>query len=189
LYKQRWKEKGGGEMNIYKCKVCGDPYVGNTKPSNCPFCGAPAKYIILADNWMERGLPELSDVTRKHLEASLKLELDNVQFYRCAMNATEEPLAKAMFKALSRIEAEHASVVCKYLQIPKPAVQDVPEICGLTTRDEHLEEALRREQKAVKFYTSAAQSATEPAVREFFEALVEIESDHISLSQLRLGVA
>jgi rubrerythrin len=176
-------------MNVYKCRICGDPYVGNTKPSNCPFCGAPAKFIILAENWVETEIPEVTDVTRKHLEASLKLEVDNVQFYRCAVNATEDPMAKAMFKALSRIEAEHASVVCKFLKIPKVQVQDSMEVCGLTTKEEHLEEALKREQKAVRFYTSAAQSATEAPVKEFFEALVEIESDHISLSQLRLGIA
>ncbi|RJP19825.1 MAG: ferritin [Candidatus Abyssobacteria bacterium SURF_5] len=176
-------------MNVFKCRVCGDPYVGNTKPSNCPFCGAPAKFIILADNWVEPEPPILSDVTRKHLESALKLEVDNVQFYRCAMNATDEPLTKEMFKALSRIESEHASVICKYLNVPKVAVQDVPEICGLTTREEHLEEALRREQEAVKFYSAAARGTTEEPVREFFEAVSEVENDHISLSQLRLGIA
>lgn len=175
-------------MNVYKCRVCGDPYVGNAKPSNCPFCGAPAKYIVLAEHWVEPEIPELTDVTRKHLEASLKLEVENVQFYRCAMNATDEPMTKAMFKALSKIEAEHASVVSKFLKLPNPGVDDNPEICALTTREEHLEEAHRREQKAVQFYTSAAQSATEPPVKEFFEALVEIENDHISLSQLHLGI-
>ena len=176
-------------MNVYLCRICGDPYVGNTKPSNCPFCGAPAKFIILAENWVETELPELTEVTRKHLEASLKLEVENVQFYRCAMNATEDPLAKAMFKALSRIEGEHASIVCKFLRIPKVTVEDVLEVCGFTTKEEHLEEALRREQKAVRFYTAAAESATEPPVKEFFEAVTEIEGDHISLSQLRLGLA
>lgn len=176
-------------MNVYKCTICGDPYVGNTKPSNCPFCGAPAKYIILAENWVEPEVPELTDVSRKHLEASLKLETDNVQFYRCAMNAAKEPMAQAMFKALSRIEAEHASTVCKLLNRPKEVVEDKPSVCKGTTSEEHLQEALEREQKAVKFYTSAAESATEPRVKEFFEALVEVEDDHISLSNLGLGIA
>ncbi len=182
-------EKGGGVMNIYRCRICGEPYVGNTKPSNCPYCGAPAKYIILADNWTEGELPVLSEVSKKHLEVSLKMEVENVQFYRCAVAATNEPLAKAMFKALSRIEAKHASVARKYLGVADTPVADNPEICALTTKEEHLEEALKREDKAVRFYTSAAQSAKEPAVKEFFEALVEIENDHISLSQLRLGIA
>lgn len=176
-------------MNVFVCRICGDPYVGNTKPSNCPHCGAPAKYIILAENWVEPEIPELSDVSRKHLEASLKLEVDNVQFYRCAVNAATDPQARAMFKALSKIEAEHASTVCKLLKRSKEAIADNPATCSATTQEEHLQEALRREEKAVKFYTSAADSAVEPVVKEFFEALVEIEGDHISLSNLGLGIA
>jgi len=175
-------------MNVYQCKICRDPYVGNTKPSNCPFCGAPAKYIILAENWVEPEVPELTDVSRKHLEASLKLETDNVQFYRCAMNAAKDPMARAMFKALSRIEAEHASVICKLLDRPKVAFEDDPSSCTATSSEEHLEEALRREEGAVRFYTAAADSATEEVVKEFFMALVEIEADHISLSNLGLGI-
>lgn len=176
-------------MNVFRCRICGDPYVGNTKPSNCPYCGAPAKFIILAENWVEPRPIDLTEVTKKHLEGALKLEVDNVLFYRCATNATEEPMANAMFKALSRIEAEHASAICKFLRIPKVVMEENPEVCVFKTPEEHLEEALRREQKAVKFYTSAAQSATEPPIKEFFEALMEAESDHISLSQLRLGIA
>lgn len=176
-------------MNVYKCKICGDPYVGNTKPSNCPFCGAPAKYIILAGNWVEPEIPELTDVSRKHLEASLKLEIDNAQFYRCAMDSTTEPLPQAMFKALSKIEAEHASAICKLLNRPKESIEDNPSTCTASTAEEHLREALKREQNAVRFYKSAAESATEPRVKEFFEALVEVENDHISLSNLGLEIA
>jgi rubrerythrin len=181
--------KEEGLMNVYKCRICGDPYVGNTKPSNCPYCGAPAKYIILAANWVEPEIPELTDVSRKNLEASLKLEVDNAQFYRCAMNNAKDPMAQAMFKALSRIEAEHASQVCKLLKQPKVAIEDNPAACTAKTPEEHLEEALRREERAVRFYTAAAESASEERVKEFFEALVEIESDHISLSNLGLGIA
>ena len=176
-------------MNVFKCRICGDPYVGNTKPSNCPFCGAPAKYIILAQNWVEPEIPELSDVSRKNLEGSLKLETANVQFYRCAMNAAKDPMAQAMFKALSRIEAEHASTACKLLKRPKVAVEDDSGACAGITTEEHLEEAHKREKKAVRFYTAAADSAEEERIKEFFTALVEIENDHISLSNLGLGIA
>jgi rubrerythrin len=178
-----------GTMNVYVCKICGDPYVGNTKPSNCPHCGAPAKYIILAENWVEPAAPELTDVSRKNLETSLKLEVENVQFYRCAMNtAKDDPMSHAMFKALSKIEAEHASTACKLLQISKSTIGDDPGVCSATSNEEHLEDALRREKEAVEFYTKAADDATERRVKEFFTALVEIENDHISLSNLRLGI-
>jgi len=175
-------------MNVYLCRICRDPYVGNAKPSNCPHCGAPAKYIILAENWIEPKAPELTEISRKHLEASLKLEVDNVQFYRCAMKATEDPMTKAMFKALSRIEAEHASTVCKLLQRPKPVIGDNQNECSGTTQEERLQEALNREEKAVRFYKAAAESAEEEIVKEFFTAIAEVEEDHISLSNLGLGI-
>ncbi|MBI5114958.1 ferritin [Candidatus Poribacteria bacterium] len=175
-------------MNVYKCRICGDPYVGNTKPSNCPFCGAPAKYIILAENWVESAVPELTEVSRKNLEASLKLEIENTQYYRCAADSSKDPMAQAMFKALSRVEAEHSAKVCKLLNHTKVEIEDDPRACLGVTDEERLKEALRREQSAVKFYTSAAASAKEAPVKEFFDALVEVESDHISLSNLGLGL-
>ena len=82
-------------MNVFKCKICGDPYVGNTKPSNCPFCGAPAKFIILAENWVEPEASELSETSKNLLEKSLEMEIDNAQFYLCAVSATEASQAWA----------------------------------------------------------------------------------------------
>jgi rubrerythrin len=176
-------------MNVFKCKVCGDPYVGNTKPSNCPYCGAPARFTILAENWVDRDLPQLSEASRHNLEESLRMELDNARFYGCAMKAAEDSLAQAMFEALSRIETVHACAACRLLGRPEEHAGDDSEACSTTSPREHLEEALRREREAVRFYRSAADSAVEEQVEEFFGALVEVEEDHISLSNLGLGVA
>ena len=30
---------------LWRCEICGDPYVGDSAPDNCPFCGAKRKYI------------------------------------------------------------------------------------------------------------------------------------------------
>jgi rubrerythrin len=176
-------------MNVYKCKICGDPYVGNTKPSNCPFCGAPAKFMILAVNWVDREALQLSELSREKLVQSLEMELDNARFYRCATKAAEDQLALAMFEALSRIEAAHARTVCRLLGRAEEHVGDDSETCSATSPREHLEEALRREREAVRFYRSAAELAVEEQVEEYFRALVEVEEDHISLSNLGLGVA
>jgi rubrerythrin len=105
------------------------------------------------------------------------------------MQLADDPLARAMFKALSKIEAEHASTACKLLKRPKPIIDDNPDACSASTSEERLQEALNREERAVKFYKSAAESAEEERVKEFFTALVEIEADHISLSNLGLGIA
>ena len=176
-------------MNVFKCKICGDPYVGNTKPSNCPFCGAPAKCIILAENWVEPDFPKLSEASRSLLEDSLKMEIENAQFYRCAMSGAKEPLPKAMFSALARIETGHVSVTCRLLGRSEESIADNPGCCSAASPEEHLREALRREQEGVEFYRTAAESAEEERVKEVFTALVEVEADHISLSNLGLGIA
>ena len=36
---------GGIMVKLWRCEICGDPYVGETAPDNCPFCGAHKKYI------------------------------------------------------------------------------------------------------------------------------------------------
>ncbi len=176
-------------MNVFKCRICEDPYAGNTKPSNCPSCGAPAKFIILAENWIDRQAPELSETSRRNLEDSLLMEMENMSFYRCAMGAAEDPLALAMFEALLNVETKHAQSVRGLLGRSEEWFAGAADVCSTTSPREHLEEALRREHEAVEFYKSASASAEEERVKEFFTALVEIEEDHISISNLGLGVA
>ena len=176
-------------MNVFKCRICEDPYAGNTKPSNCPFCGAPARFTILAENWIDRPAPELSETSRKSLEQSLTMEMENIAFYRCAMDATDDPLARAMFEALLRAETKHAESVRKLLGGDGESRDDTVEVCSTPSPGEHLEEGLRREHEAAEFYRSAAGSAKEKRVKEFFTALAEVEEDHISISNLGLGVA
>ena len=183
-------------MHVFKCKICEDPYLGTARPSNCPYCGAPNKFIILAENWVDRELPALTEASRMNLEKTLRMELENTRFYRCALEATEDLQEQAMFFALSRVEVGHAESASRLLgrppedfrgNAPEYAADDANVSSAILPQD-HLKEALRREREAVEFYTSAADSAEEELVREFFEALIDVENDHISLSNLSLGV-
>lgn len=36
---------GGGMVKLWQCEICGDPYLGESPPKNCPFCGAHRRYI------------------------------------------------------------------------------------------------------------------------------------------------
>ena len=40
--------------------------------------------------------------------------------------------------------------------------------------------------RAIKFYSQAAAEAENPRVKEIFEAFVEVETDHLYLSEYRL---
>ena len=32
-------------IKLFRCEICGDPYVGDEPPANCPFCGAHKNFI------------------------------------------------------------------------------------------------------------------------------------------------
>ena len=107
------------ELKLFRCRICGDPYLGSEAPSFCPFCGAPQKYMAPAEDYVDRNdVPNLSARSRANLEKALDLEVRNAAFYMCASNCAPDPLDKAMFKALWRTEAEHASA---HLQAPQGA--------------------------------------------------------------------
>ncbi|AGK60816.1 hypothetical protein Asulf_00807 [Archaeoglobus sulfaticallidus PM70-1] len=167
-------------MRVYRCRICGDPYIGNYPPSHCPFCGAPKEFMVPAEEWRDENDVELSEISRKNLEQALELELTNAGFYRAAMEKSKNEYFKAMFKALSKVESEHASVICKLLKIKKP---EIPKIDASDDDLENVKESFERESKAIKFYTKSAQEAVEARVKEVFTVLVNIESTHLLLDE------
>ncbi len=173
-------------MKLWRCQICGDPYLGEQKPVNCPFCGAHERLMVLQGDFENRigAIPDLTDTTRKNLEAALELEIANTQFYACAARKSETDEAKNLFKVLSKVESEHASVLCKALGIKKPAIEEA-DICGGDFQ-KNLAESHRREERAIKHYGKFLSEATESRGQEIFAALVAIESDHLSLSDERL---
>jgi rubrerythrin len=88
----------------------------------------------------------------------------------------------AMFKALSKVEAEHASVIRKLLGLPKESQEEDTRGRCHAIESENLKEAHDREQKAIVFYAQAAEVAVEPRVKEVFTAFVEIEKTHLELN-------
>lgn len=171
------------ELKLFRCRICGDPYLGSEAPSFCPFCGAPQKYMAPAEEYVDRNdVPNLSPLSRANLEKALDLEVKNAAFYMCASNCAPDHLSKAMFKALWRTEAEHASLICKLLKVAKPEIKPDEKAC-LKDPKANFAAAHGREQRAVAFYGQSAQEATEDRVKEVFAALTEVEGYHIALSE------
>ncbi len=170
------------KTKLFRCRICGDPYIGVAAPSRCPFCGAYAKFLVDAAEWNpDEFNVELSELTRKNLTAALQLELDNTAFYTCSSASAKkagDEYMQAEFKALMKIEREHASAVCKFLKISVPELR--ASVCspdaGVNSKEGH-----ERETRAISSYSRFAQEAVEPRMKEFFEALVEIESDHLDI--------
>lgn len=168
-------------MQVYRCRICGDPYVGGAKPAHCPFCGAPEKYIIFAKDWQEQERFTITETSKANLQHALELEVSNSLFYRCAFEVAMDPELSAMFRALSKVEAEHASTIRKILSMAKPSGEEDTRGRCQALDPANVNEAHDRETRAINFYTRAAEVAEEPRVKEVFTALVEIETTHIEL--------
>jgi rubrerythrin len=169
-------------IKVFRCRICGDPYIGEESPKQCPFCGANQKYFVEAQDWNpEEFNVSLSEISRKNLEAALQLELDNAAFYDCAKNAADkenDQYSLAKFKALMKVEREHASAISKFLKISRPELEK--QACDANAAA-NSKEGWEREDRAIKAYSKFRDEATEPRLKEFFGSLVEIETDHLDL--------
>ena len=171
-----------GKVRVFRCRLCRESYIGEEAPSRCPFCGAPGWIFIPAENWNpSEYIFEISDVSKTNLEAALKLELSNTEFYLCAMKAAQtsgDEYGYAKFKALKKVENEHAETIVKLLKIKEPQLKAIS--CSHSF-DENTQEGWERENRAIKAYANFAKEAPEPQLKQFFEVLVEIETDHLEL--------
>jgi rubrerythrin len=171
-------------VNLWRCEICGDPYIGDNPPDNCPFCGAHKKYIKEAKKAEVTFDVDLTEKDRKNAEHALQVEVSNSTFYFCAAGKTNDAEGKLLFKALGKVEAEHATIWRKILKLD--SAPRSTETCHIDNR-ENLEDSHSRETRAINFYRQSAAESDNPRIKEVFEALVEVETDHLMLSEERLG--
>ncbi len=165
-------------IKVWKCRICGEAYLGDEPPTHCAFCGAERNHIILAPEYKDPNpVKGLEETDRKNLEEALKLEISATQFYACSVGHAENEEDRSMFKALKRVEKEHVELICKALGIPMAEIGTEP--CD--GAEENLKETLRREVNATNIYTKAAAEAKSPRVKEIFEALAKVEAEHRDL--------
>ena len=169
-------------LEFFRCQICGEVYMGRSKSSNCPSCGALGKYMVPIKEWTDEneGVGEISPISRENLMKALQLEVNNAPFYRDASAKAKTAELQGIFKGLGKIEAEHISVIRKLLKCEVPA----PEPGREKATDDDLDNirvAHEREIFAAGFYERAAVNAVEPRVKKVFTALSEIENDHIAV--------
>ena len=173
-------------VQVYRCKICGEAYVGNSKPTHCPFCGAQAKWLIDAKEYEEPEVPELTEVSRKNLEFTYDLEVNAAKIYHCMRKKTKDEFIRGMFKALSKVELEHAEVVGKLLgKDPGCEIPFKKDLCT-EDREESLKKTEELETNAIAHYKNFLEEATEERVKEIFEALIQVEQDHLNLTEKEL---
>ena len=173
-------------INLYRCKICGEAYVGELKPSHCPFCGAHTRWLVEAKDYIEPQVSELTDISRKNLEFTYDLEMRASQIYQCIRKKTRDGFILGMFKAISKVELEHAELVGKLIgKDPSCKIPFKEELCTEDRKDS-LEKTKNLETNAVKHYKKFFQEATEPRVKDIFQALVEVEQDHLDMVNANL---
>lgn len=171
-------------VELWRCEICGDPYIGETPPANCPFCGAHKEHIKKAKEASVSFDVDLNEKDKANAEHALQVEVSNAAFYFCAAEKTDDDEGKLLFKALGKVEAEHASVWRKILKLDKNP--EGSEACH-ESNTENLEESHARETRAIGFYKKAAEESENERVKQIFEAFVEVETDHLKLSEVRLN--
>jgi rubrerythrin len=167
-------------MKTFICEICGDAYLGEEKPKNCPFCGARAAFIKEGKDAkpVVNVKENLSNVSKKNLEETLKLEMRANTIYICmAGKATNYEISK-MYKRLAKVELEHAVICTKLLGIEMPPAGS--ETCS--DQDiENFNETIKLENHASSLYSEFAKTSTEQHLKILFTALNQVEQDHIIL--------
>ncbi|MFA5070447.1 MAG: ferritin family protein [Patescibacteria group bacterium] len=168
---------------LWRCEICGDCYIGEKPPTNCPFCGAHQKYFKIAKIAKANFDVKLNEKDLANAEHALAVEVSNFTFYFCAAKKTDDEEGKLLFKALGKVELEHATIWKKILK--NAAIPAGNDQCH-TANKENLSDSHARETKAIEFYAKAAGESTDSRIKQIFVALVEVETDHLHLSEERL---
>jgi rubrerythrin len=167
-------------MKTYICEICGDAYLGEDRPSQCPFCGADENFIQDGDiaHPVILGEFDLSEKSRENLYKTLELETRASALYECMASRADSYEIKAMYKRLSKVEKEHASLVSKILKIEMPEIK--PEDCS-GDDIENFNETIKLEERASGLYHQFMNEATEEPIQKAFNALERVEKGHIDL--------
>ncbi|KKQ04637.1 MAG: hypothetical protein US25_C0052G0007 [Candidatus Moranbacteria bacterium GW2011_GWE1_36_7] len=167
-------------MKTYICEICGDAYLGEGKPTSCPFCGARSAFIREGKDAkpVVEVKEQLSELTVKNLQETLRLELEANAIYLCMAAKTDSYEIMKMYKRLAKVEMEHAIICTKIMQIPMSEAGS--ESCSDDVV-ENFQRTLVLEDHAAGLYAKFAREANEKHVKIMFTALNQVETDHIEL--------
>ncbi|BCA80358.1 ferritin family protein [Desulfuromonas sp. AOP6] len=168
-------------MDVFRCRICTEPYLESVRPTHCPFCGARQEYIVPAGDYEPNAIAELSGKSREYLQKALAQQVDNSQFYRGASKVADSEEGAALFAAMAAQEARHAEIVCRMLGLPVPEDLHDTGSCS-PSHKENLAEAGKRQTRLSKVYAKFLEDAGEERVREVLKAFIEIENDHLGLA-------
>lgn len=180
-----------------KCKICGmnineknynfNSYAFLNKNSisnivSCPFCGVSSIYLSGDDEVIKVESKNLDINTLRILDHAVKLEIFNGEFYKeAAKKAKSEEISKA-FKDLSQIEIFHSRVHMGLGAFTKTPILTKINYDKYDSDEALLKLAKEREEHAVYYYERYKNEVCDENVKRIFEALIEVEKEHIELT-------
>ena len=171
-------------MKVFRCQICGEPYLGIQRPTNCPFCGSLAKHIVIASEYQRAELGELSEALIKNLEKAREVMVRNAEFNICSAYPMDDPESEALLLALARIENKHADIISDILGMHRPLVEYNPRKCHPIYL-KNLEEARLRGRSSLAFYKEISKNSEDENVSRIFDALVEAIENQVDLQTVR----
>lgn len=133
------------------------------------------------ENYSRLMSDEVPEKSQENILEAIELEVDNARFCGCAARKTEDESEATVFKRLKKIEAEHTEALAEIINVLEEEIPESEECF----RDalENYQEAHEREERAIKTYGQFASEAERQEVEEIFKSLVDIEKDHLDLSE------
>ncbi len=169
---------------LFVCNICGEPYIGGEAPDDCPFCGAPRKFITRIDEFSPLWSSDLTEQEEKDVKETVELEVNAAAYYKDVSDSNEKySKMNRLFKQLARVEEEHAEVACKLLGIDEPEMKG-EKSKGSTRKD--LERTKELERDATVKYKKFLARAENENVKKFFEALIHAEQGHLDYTEREL---
>jgi len=179
------------KATVWRCRICGDSYLGSESPSNCPFCGSRHEYIVATADFPKGDINDvpITDSERVDLQYAAELEITNKTFYvGLGSKGEHSALLSSAFRALAKVENEHLSIFGKLLKAKVPNAPSHPIPVDEKWAD-NIMQSNKDEVIASTFYREAAERATTPRVKEVFTALAEVEEDHIAIDDFLMTQA
>jgi rubrerythrin len=147
----------------------------------CPFCGVGKKYLSEDDEIITVGSNLLDENALKILDHAVKLELFNGDFYNTAAIMSKSDKVRKTFEALARIEIFHSKIHQRLGGFMKAPNLSKVNYDKYNSDNALLELARQKEEHAVYYYEKYKNQVNDDNLFKIFEALADVEKEHIIL--------
>lgn len=178
-------------MQIYRCLICGDTFVMQAKPENCPYCGSIDHYIVLTIDYPD-DINDIETTTQEYADLlhAAQLEYTNATFYDELGKIDPASTLASLYRHLAKIEHEHLKVFAKLMKQPADSLDfDRGIVLPKETWDANISMSTAQEIDARDFYNLAASRSITPRVIQVFKAIAEVEQSHIEVDALARSIA